>query len=101
MGEMVCFGRNDEGQCDAPPDVGLVKAVAAGRTHTCVVKADGEMVCFGNSDEGQCDVPPDVGRVTVIATGNMAPIVQNTTLIQQNAVPATVPGEGPPEDTVN
>merc|ERR1719159_1243430 len=95
---MVCFGRNEEGQCDVPPDLGPVKAVAAGEFRTCVAKADGEMVCFGCNSHGQFDVPPDLGRVTVVATGDMAPIAQNMTLIQ---VPASVPGDGPPEDVVD
>ena len=80
---MVCFGSNRDGQCDVPPDLGPVKAVAAGWSHTCAVKADGELVCFGGNKDGQCHVPPDLGRVTADATGNMAPIVQNMTLILQ------------------
>ena len=35
-GEMVCFGRNYDGQCDVPPDLGPVKVVAAGGfPHMC------------------------------------------------------------------
>ena len=66
---MVCFGSNRDGQCDVPPDLGPVKAVAAGWSHTCAVKADGELVCFGDNMDGQCDVPPDLGPVKAVAAG--------------------------------
>ena len=68
-GEMVCFGDNMQGQCNAPPDLGPVKTVAAGLSHTCAVKADGELVCFGDNMDGQCDVPPDLGPVKAVAAG--------------------------------
>ena len=69
-GELVCFGWNDFGQCDIPPDLGQVVAVAAGSQHTCAVKADGKLVCFGRNDNGQCDVPPDLGPVGAVAAGS-------------------------------
>ncbi|CAE7708885.1 Herc4, partial [Symbiodinium sp. KB8] len=62
-GELVCFGYNDDGQCDVPPDLGPVVAVAAGRAHTCAVKTSGELVCFGNNHYGQCDVPPESAAI--------------------------------------
>ena len=68
-GELVCFGRNDSGQCDVPPDLGPVVAVAAGKNHTCAVKVSGELVCFGNNHYGQCDVPCDLGPVVAVAAG--------------------------------
>ena len=69
-GLLVCVGDNHRGQCDAPPDLGPVVAVAAGGGHTCAVKASGELVCFGyNHMFGQCDVPPDLGPVVAVAAG--------------------------------
>ena len=56
-GELVCFGRNDYGQCAVPAGLGTVVAVAAGSAHTCAVKSTGEVVCFGRNDSGQCAVP--------------------------------------------
>ena len=51
-GQLVCFGDNDDGQCDVPTDLGAVVAVSAGVDHTCAVRSDGQLVCFGdNSDD--------------------------------------------------
>ena len=58
-GELVCFGRNDHGQCDVPPDLGPVVAVAAGWQHTCAVTVSGQLVCFGEKGKGLCGVPSD------------------------------------------
>ncbi|CAE7233570.1 UVR8 [Symbiodinium sp. CCMP2592] len=68
-GELVCFGDNQFYQCDVPPDLGPVVAMAAGGHHTCAVKASGELVCFGDNEFGQCDVPPDLGPVLAVAAG--------------------------------
>ncbi|CAE7255017.1 UVR8 [Symbiodinium natans] len=68
-GELMCFGLNDEDQCDVPTDLGPVVAVAAGGGHTCAVKASGELVCFGRNNEGQCDVPADLGLVVAVSAG--------------------------------
>ena len=51
-GQLVCFGANEDGQCDTPADLGPVIAVAAGSCHTCAIKASGQLVCFGdNADD--------------------------------------------------
>ncbi|CAE7841557.1 Herc4 [Symbiodinium necroappetens] len=54
-------------------DLGPVVAVAAGRFHTCAVKASGELVCVGDNFfshlNGQCDVPADLGPVVAVAAG--------------------------------
>ncbi|CAE7939117.1 ATAD3, partial [Symbiodinium necroappetens] len=68
-GLLVCVGDNYRGQCDPPPDLGPVVAVAAGNVHTCAVKTSGELVCFGNNRYDQCDVPPDLGPVVAVAAG--------------------------------
>ena len=60
--------RNSLGQCDVPPALGPVVAVAAGY-HTCAVKASGELVCFRNHEHEQCDVPPGLGPVVSVAAG--------------------------------
>ncbi|CAE7233576.1 Herc4 [Symbiodinium sp. CCMP2592] len=64
-----CFGFNQFGQCHVPLDLGPVVAVAAGRAHTCAVKASGELVCFEGNRCGQCEVPPDLGPVVAVAAG--------------------------------
>ena len=65
--QLVSIG--GRGQCNVPPDLGPVVAVAAGGGHTCAVKASGELFCFGENGDGQCDVPPDLGPVVVAAAG--------------------------------
>jgi hypothetical protein len=61
-------GDNDVGQCDTPePNTGFV-AVAAGRSHSLGLKADGSIVAWGSNDSGQCNVPaPDSAYVAVAA----------------------------------
>ena len=70
-GQLVCFGRNDYGQCDVPADLGPVLAVAAGTYHTCAIRADGQLVCLRcHSDvlvPPYCDVPADLGPVLAVA----------------------------------
>ena len=68
-GKLICFGDNEEGQCDVPADVGPVTSVAAGSGHTCALQADGKLICFGMNTDGQCDVPADLGPVTGVAAG--------------------------------
>ena len=46
-GQVLCFGRDAEGQCDVPADLGRVLAVSAGYHHTCAIQASGQLVCFG------------------------------------------------------
>ena len=63
-GRLVCFGWNEDGQCDVLADLGPVLTVAAGDDHSCAVRADGRLVCFGLNEYGQCDVeiPVDVAE---------------------------------------
>ena len=68
-GRLICFGWNNEGQCDVPADLGPVLAVAAGAGHTCAVRADGQLICFGWNEKGLCDVPADLGPVLAVAAG--------------------------------
>ena len=62
-GRLVCFGNNEDGQCEVPAALGPVLAVAAGAGHTCAVRADGRLVCFGNNEDGLCEVPAALGPV--------------------------------------
>ena len=64
-----------------PPDLGPVVAVAAGRFHTCAVKASGELVCFGDNEYGQCDVPPDLKVVRLALRHSRAPIQPSSSIL--------------------
>eukprot|EP00439_Symbiodinium_sp_Y106_P002588 s556_g1.t1 len=84
-GQLVCFGRNEEGQCDVPADLGPVVAVSAGYHHTCVITTAGQLRCFGANKEyvqnikpgqvvnlqqnshGLCDVPAMLGQTLAVA----------------------------------
>lgn len=77
-GELVCWGRNAEGQLGvgdfapryAPTEVALgtgVNAFAVGRFHSCGAR-DGRVYCWGKNDEGQLGVvePPDRARPNLV-----------------------------------
>merc|ERR1712217_263579 len=68
-GKLVCFGHNDDGQCNVPCDLGPVKAVAAGQTHACAGKGNGQLACFGSNSHGQCSPPPWLDSIVSVAAG--------------------------------
>ena len=54
-GDVVCWGKNDWGQCDPPSALGVLRAVDGGGDHTVVLRVDGTVVCWGRDDYGQAD----------------------------------------------
>ena len=66
-GDLVCWGKNDDGR--ATSRTGPFLALAVGSTHTCVLRQDGTVACQGMDDFGQSS-PPLTG-FTQIATGSM------------------------------
>ena len=69
-GRVVCWGANDYGQCDVPPDLGPAVQVKVSPSHTVALLADGRVVCWGDNDEDECDVPPDLGPAVQIMAGD-------------------------------
>jgi alpha-tubulin suppressor-like RCC1 family protein len=79
----ICFGDRYYGQCDVPPGLGPVSALAAGYKHSCAIQAGavlpaaatnaaaGVVVCWGGNELGQLDVPAKVLRsaATAVAAG--------------------------------
>ena len=65
MGTATCWGSDRSGQSDAPH--GRFKAVAAGREHSCGLRADGTVICWGADRYGQTDAP--AGTFTTLSTG--------------------------------
>ena len=53
----------DWGDIPAPEDLGVIKAITAGGSHTCAIKADGNVRCLGSNNDSQLDVPADLGPV--------------------------------------
>lgn len=67
-GSVLCWGYNDDGQCDVPSGVGTpenpVESIFAVRDHNVALLADGSVVCWGNNFYDQCDVPIGIGTPT-------------------------------------
>lgn len=54
-GELVAWGRNEEGQCDVPE--GEYVSIAAGDFHGVALRADGSVAAWGANGRGQCEPP--------------------------------------------
>ncbi|RYG36350.1 hypothetical protein EON81_10040 [bacterium] len=54
---VVAWGRNDSGQTDVPPNLGVVNQIAGGQFAATVQRADGSLAAWGFSGYGQLNVP--------------------------------------------
>ena len=68
-GTVVCWGRNDFGQCNPPAGLASVTQIAGGSGHTIALKSDGTVACWGNNSYSQCSTPAGLASVTQIAAG--------------------------------
>jgi alpha-tubulin suppressor-like RCC1 family protein len=68
-GTVRAWGNNSAGQCDIPPDLSNVVAIAAGYTHSLALRVDGSVVAWGNNDYGECNVPVTGTPVVALAVG--------------------------------
>ena len=50
-GAIECWGRNDDGQTDAP--AGRFSAISAGYWHTCAIRSDDAIECWGSNETEQ------------------------------------------------
>jgi len=66
-GQIVAWGNNTYGQCNAPSGNDFV-AIAAGEYHSLALKSDGSLVAWGLNKYSQCDVPAG-NNFTAIACG--------------------------------
>ena len=64
-GRVVGWGKNDDGECNAPP--GRYIAISAGFWHSLGLREDGSVVGWGWNRSGACDAPP--GRYIAISAG--------------------------------
>ena len=69
VGTVVAWGRNDYGQTTIPPGLSGVTTIAAGSTHTVVLKTNGTVLAWGRNDIGATTVPPGLSGVLAIAAG--------------------------------
>lgn len=70
-GAVACWGKNDDGQTDAPAGVYTVVATGGNAftaNHSCAIRADGTVACWGSNWDGQADAP--AGTFTDIAAGS-------------------------------
>lgn len=52
-----------------PAGLSDITAIAAGKSHSLGLRADGTVVAWGHNDKGQTDVPSGLAGVTAIAAG--------------------------------
>ena len=55
-GEVVCWGRDDDGQASPPPDLWAVE-ISSGAQHTCSIDVFGGVTCWGRATYGRLEVP--------------------------------------------
>jgi len=62
-----CWGNDEVGQASPPGDLGPIKFLAGGRSHTCAIRSeDDQLVCWGG--DGLASKPPDdLGPVETFA----------------------------------
>ena len=66
-GDVVCWGKNDWGQCDPPPALDVLRAVDVGGEHTVLLRVDGTVVCWGRDDYGLADTSKGLIGVRAMA----------------------------------
>jgi len=67
-GEIIAWGNNCYGQCDAPSGNNFV-AIAGGGYHSLALKSDGSIVAWGNNTYGQSDAPTGNNFVAIAGVG--------------------------------
>ncbi len=68
-GQPLAWGQNTSGQCNVPANLVAVD-LAAGASHTVLLRNNFTLACFGNNDFGQCNVPANLGSVDKVAAGD-------------------------------
>jgi hypothetical protein len=68
-GTVVAWGDNGYGQSSVPPNLGPVKALAAGGFHSLAVRANGTVVAWGRNTQGQATVPAGLTNVIAVSGG--------------------------------
>lgn len=66
---VVAWNWNVQGQCDVPPEVTNVVAVAGGLAHSLALTASGAVLAWGDNAHAQCEVPSDLEEAIAIAAG--------------------------------
>jgi alpha-tubulin suppressor-like RCC1 family protein len=69
-GELICAGRNDDGQCVPPSALQQPQSVALGADHTAAIDQRGRVWCWGSNRHGQCETPEDLAPAIDVAAGD-------------------------------
>jgi alpha-tubulin suppressor-like RCC1 family protein len=68
-GSIVCWGNNDQRQCEVPSGLASVVGIAAGEAHTVALEGNGRVVCWGSSLYGIGTPPTGLDDVICVASG--------------------------------
>lgn len=71
INRIIAWGRNTSGQCNVPPGLTNVVAVAGGNLFSMALLGDGSVVAWGSNSQGQTNVPAAaLSEVVAIAAGS-------------------------------
>jgi Regulator of chromosome condensation (RCC1) repeat len=87
-GDVVCWGRNSEGQLGtgdgstqgSAQNIANAVAIAGGGFHTCALIAGGTVQCWGNNQYGQVGVP-NSGALVLVATPVAVPGISDAVAV--------------------
>ena len=68
-GTVVAWGGNQSGQCNVPPGLTNVVALAAGVSHSVALTVNGTVVAWGGNEFGQATAPFKLSSVVAIGAG--------------------------------
>ncbi len=68
-GTVICWGRNDWGQCGVPLGLKGVKQVSAGQAYTMALLTDGSLVHWGYGGYGMRPVPTGATNLVAVSAG--------------------------------
>lgn len=66
-GVIDCWGRNDDGQIDVPPEHDW-RQLSVGANHNCATNWANEVICWGNDDYGQVSNVPAGERFALVSS---------------------------------
>jgi subtilisin family serine protease len=69
LSPVVAWGARPHGQCDVPPDLADVIALAAGRWHSLALRSDGTVTGWGGDAHGEDSALPAISGAKAIAAG--------------------------------
>jgi hypothetical protein len=67
--KVAAWGDNSSGQLNVPPGLTNIAAIAAGGSHSLVLRTNGIVVAWGDNTYGQTNVPPDLTNALTITAG--------------------------------